>query len=335
MSFGSRGRIWLVSEKHRRSSELCMAFEADLCEILSSDNQIPIRGARYVFVFFKTISVLLSKRPKVVFVQNPSLFLTAMVCGLRGIFKYRLIVDRHSNFKLKFVNSKRLKWKLFYSVSDFTIRCADLTIVTNQFLAELVEAKNGNSFVLPDKLPQLDLAKKIVLDGQKNIVVVCTFSEDEPIEELIDAALLLPKEWVVHFTGNEKKAISAKRKKELEKRNIKFTGFIPEKAYQSLLCSADLLVVLTTEEYLLTCGAYEAISLGKALVVSKTKTIKSYFRKGVIYTNPDPESIVLAIKHGISNLKFFENEILSFREELFLEWKSEQEILRAKIEELL
>ena len=300
-------KIWLVSEKHRRSTELAKAFGVELCEILSSDSQIPIVFARYSFIACKAFGFLLRKRPNVVFVQNPSVFLTLVVCGLRRFFGYKLIVDRHSNFKLKFADCKDLKWKLFHIVSNYTLRSADLTIVTNDFLADYVKDKGGKSFILPDKLPKLDLAKSTDMDGEFNIIVVCTFSEDEPIEELIGAAFLLPKKWVMYFTGNEKKSISAERKKELERGNIRFTGFVPDLKYQSLLLSADIVVALTTEEYLLTCGAYEAISLGKALVVSNTKTIRNYFCRGVIYTDPTSESIAVAIKNGLSDLKYYES----------------------------
>ncbi len=325
-------KIWLVSEKHRRSTELSRAFGAELCELLSSDSQIPILLARYSFIACKTLLLLLRRRPKVVFVQNPSVFLALVVCGLQSLFGYKLIVDRHSNFKLKFVNSKELKWKLFHIISNYTIQKADLTIVTNDFLAEYINEIGGETFILPDKLPKLDLAKKTAMDGEMNIVVVCTFSEDEPIEALIGAAYLLPKNWVVYFTGNEKKCITATRKKELEQRNIRFTGFVSDVMYQSLLFSADIAVVLTTEDYLLTCGAYEAISLGKALVVSNTKTIKNYFRRGVIYTDPTPEAISVAIKNGMADLSYFESEIISFRKELSSQWEIDKESLKEKID---
>jgi len=327
--------IWLASERHRRSRELSQFFGAELFELLDSDNQIPNRIIRYAFIFFKASLILLTKRPKLLFVQNPSIFLTAMICFLSNLFRYSILVDRHSNFKLSYTGTKKLKWYLFKLVSDYTLKKARITIVTNLFLAEIVEKKGGVPFVLEDKLPTLSEANSIELEGKYSIVVISTFSNDEPIEALIGAALELPEDWMIFFTGCAEKYIDPDRKKKLERRNIRFLGFVPENTYQSLIKSADLVAVLTTEEYLLNCGAYEAVSLEKALIVSDTETMKRYFRKGVVYTAPYSENILKSIIYGIENRERLQKEAAELKVELSEEWRENAQVLIGLINSMM
>ncbi len=329
-----KNSIWLTSERHRRSRELSESFGAELYELLESDNQIQNRLLRYLFISFKTFVILFLTRPKLVFVQNPSVFLAALVCFLSNILGFKVIVDRHSNFKLSYSGRKELKWFLFRFLSNYTLKKANITIVTNFFLAKVVKKIGGTPFVLEDKLPDIRGANWIKLEGRYSIVVITTFSNDEPIEALISAALRLPDDCIVFFTGRAEKYIPAERKKLLGKKNIRFTGFLPDRIYQSYIKSADLVIVLTTQEHLLNCGAYEAVALEKPLIISNTETLKNYFREGVIYTDPDSESILNTIVYGISNKEQLGEKVAKIKTELSREWQRKAQSLIESINSL-
>jgi glycosyltransferase involved in cell wall biosynthesis len=313
----NKRKIWITWEVQRRSFELAKILGAKIYVLLEPD---VLQGLlRYTYLSIKTMLVVIKENPNIIFVQNPSMVLASLLSIFRRLFGYKLVVDRHSNFKFHTIQSKEIKWKIFHILSRYTIRKADLTIVTNEYLCDVVHKWGGRGFILQDKLPELILGEKIKLDGKKNIVFISTFSKDEPIAEVIDAAKMLNKDWILYITGKydnyEKKYLFHNLPP-----NIRLTNFLSEKDYQSLLVSADLLVVLTKGNYILNCGAYEAVTLLKPVVLSDTETIKDYFKQGVVFSKCDSPSIANAITKGIMDNDSLRKDISILKEELSRDW---------------
>jgi len=245
--------------------------------------------------------------------------LATVACLLRPVLGYKLVVDRHTNFKFHTMHLQSTKYRLFQTLSKYTVRAADLTIVTNEFLKQAVERWGGRGFVLPDKLPSLPLAERSDLAGAKNIVFVCTYSDDEPVGEVIEAARLIDTSVIVHITGDDRKWKG--RVSDNVPPNVIFTGFLSETDYQSLLFSCDAVMVLTLQDHTLLCGAYEAVSLGKPLILSNQSALRDYFYKGVAFTENDAKSIVGAIQTAIGSRSALEDEIRELAVELRDSWQ--------------
>lgn len=312
--------VWITWEPHRRTSVLAKELGARLCIINESSLLCKIRFIRYLILSIRTVGYLFKKRPRVLIVQNPSIILAFVACIFRGCFKYILIVDRHSNFKLQ--NTAGLLMYFFHFLSKFTVKIADITIVTNHYLAEIVNKWGGKAFVLPDKIPELSLANPIQLDGQTNVVYVCSFSKDEPVEEVIDAFGRM-EDVFLYITGSYNSLLGRNIKKSCNFSNIKFSGFLDERSYQSLMISADLVLVLTKQEHTLTCGAYESIALSKPMVLSNTNTIRGYFSKGAVYCDPNPVTITAAIRQALNTVEKLQEEVNQLKEELNMQWEKD------------
>ncbi|MBI5116964.1 glycosyltransferase [Candidatus Poribacteria bacterium] len=269
-------------------------------------------------------------RPRTVIVQNPSIVLTTLACLLKSLIGFNLMVDRHSNFKLETMGSPLLKYKIFHVLSKYTVRKANLTIVTNEFLKELVETWGGRALVLPDKLPSLSLAERVDLPGKSNIAFVCSYSDDEPLDAVIESARLIDPEVVIHVTGDHRK-LNGTIVSEAPP-NVVFTGFLNEGAYQSLLYSCDAVMVLTTEENLLTCGAYEAVSLGKPMILSNTKNLREYFYRGAIFTENNAAGIAQAVRASIFHSNALRSDVMALAAELRNSWQVDFDSLRALID---
>jgi glycosyltransferase involved in cell wall biosynthesis len=319
--------LWITWEDHRRSRELAAAFEAVYTPLLYKGNRI----SRYLVLSLRTTALILKKRPKLVFCQNPSIFLNALLCVLKGVFRFYLVVDRHSNFKFHTASSNSLKWKLFHWLSHFVTRHSDLTIVTNNYLATHIEEKGGRAAVLQDKIPALPLARQVPLIGKQNFVFVSTFSHDEPIDDFIHTARDFDDSTHFYITGNYKKFKGIEKILAEKPENLTLTGFLDEADYQSLLASVDGVVVITDQEHTLTCGAYEAVALGKAMILSNTEAIKHYFCKGAIYADPTASSLSAAIKASIPQLNSLANDTKLLKDELQIAWNGCFSKLRDRI----
>ena len=323
-------RIWVTWEKHRRSTELSKTFNAELICFSELPNFLNVRIFKYLINTTKTIKCFIEKMPRIVFVQNPSIMLAFITVLMKPYFKYFLIIDRHSNFKFE-KNRKYLLWRIFDKLSNYTIKRSDLTIVTNEYLENYIKKIGGNGAVLPDKMPNIKKHKFRKLDGKISMVYICTFSSDEPVHEVIEAAKKMGKNYVLYITGNHKKYTHLKKIENNLPENIIFTGYLNEESYQVLISSCDIIIVLTTQEYTINCGAYEALAVDKPMIISNTKTLKEYFDHGVEYTDPNCYSICNAIKKVSENIDSRKKEIIELKKNLNKKWKIKKE----KVEDIL
>lgn len=320
-------KVWITWEDHRRSKELANAFSASYVLLECNRNRL----IRYVVLTFKTIAFLLKNKPSVVFCQNPSIVLASLLCVLKSLFNYQLIVDRHSNFKFHTLQSKHPIWVLFHVLSNYSLRAANITIITNQYLKEFVESKGGVACVLPDKLPEMNFAREHHIKDGFNITFISTFSDDEPIFEVVEAAKLLGEGFNVFITGGYRKYKKINELNELKPVNAILTGFLPEEKYQEQLASSDLIIIITTFEYTLTCGAYEAVTLEKPMLLGTTKTIRDYFNKGALYTALTPEELAENIRKALDERDRLELEVKQLKLELLGDWNKKFAIVCERI----
>ncbi len=309
------GDLWVAWERHRRSRELASRLGVELRELLASSPYL----LRVAALSARTLALLLRRRPRLLIVQNPSLVLTALAVAARPALGYALVVDRHSNFKLGRLPSRAPKWRLFHALSRMTVRRADLTIVTNDHLADLVAAWGGRPFVLPDAVPSLDLATPGRPTRRPTVVCVCSHGTDEPLAEVLAAARLARSRPMIQVTGDPRRADPALVASAPD--NVSFTGFLPEPEYQSLLASSDAVLCLTTQPHTLLCGAYEAVAAGRPLIVSDQEVLVAYFRRGTVATANTAAGIAAAIDEAVERGDDLRREMAEFAPELKESWR--------------
>ena len=147
---------------------------------------------------------------------------------------------------------------------------------------------------------------------------VCSFAPDEPYIEVIEAARLLSDFAVIHVTGR----LGTARIPDVVPDNVCLTGYLPDAEYERLLAEADVIVDLTAMENCLVCGAYEAVALEKPLVTSDTSALRSYFRRGTVFTRHDPVSIAGAIRTAVDRRLALRREMSLLRRNLERQWNS-------------
>ena len=212
---------------------------------------------------------------------------------------------------------------VFTRISDFTLRRSDLTIVTNDPLADLVSTKGGRAFVLPDRIPDIPPDRTFPLAGAQNVCFICSFANDEPYEEVVRIADALPRDLCLYITGNPAKATWSDRTQETIRHcdNLKFTGFLSDRDYHGLLNEVDVIVDLTTFDHCLVCGAYEAAAVGKPLVLSEKRVNHDLFGDYPVYVRPDRDSILDGIKQALSEAADRRGRAAAFKRRYVDEWE--------------
>jgi glycosyltransferase involved in cell wall biosynthesis len=319
-------KIWITWENQRRSIELAKYFGCDLYIF-------EYKGlTKYLKSIVKTITTIQRTKPDIIFVQNPSMILATLACLIKIITGIPLVVDRHTTFLLsrKYRNTPPII--IFKLLHRFTIRYASLTIVTNQYLADIVTSLGGQAFVLPDKLPDISCNKTRQLKGKVNILLVSSFGIDEPIKESIEGMRLLGEDSVLYITGNYKKLDPVIVNS--VPGNVIFTGFVPVEEYEDLLCSADIIMALTTAEYCMLCGCYEALAVEKPLITSDKKVLREYFSDAQ-FTDNTSAGIANAIKVTSANLTNEKEKITRLSKNLKKNWEQRYLKLEKEVESIL
>jgi glycosyltransferase involved in cell wall biosynthesis len=323
--------IWIAWEKHRRTESVSAMLGARL---YAFDTRAS-RWLRYPRFVSRTLGVLAQERPRVLFVQNPSILLTAMAMALRPIFRYRLVVDAHNAGVYAFEEEQKYTAWLLPTLH----RHADLTIVTNEIVAGIVRRNGGAAYILPDPLP--DLGSPVVrqragdrpadggADARFVVTFICSYAGDEPFREVFLAARRLPDDVVIYVTGNAGKLTAQDR--ELAGPRVILTGFLSEGDFLARLRDSDLIMDLTTFDDCLVCGAYEATALEVPMVLSDTPALRRHFRDGAVFVANSERDIAEGIMLARSTWLDLKRGVAATRLRLDSEWAQ----LRTGLEAML
>lgn len=282
-------RIWISWNLQRRNIGLANAVHARL--FMSEYNNL--RWLRIPREFLRSWNLIRKERPTICFTMNPSIFASWWLSILAKFYRFLLISDLHTlNIKIS-----GLKKNLFLFFFNSGIRRSDIVIVTNKYYRQSIVSLNPNVVCIPDALPtirqsaMISLKKDSKTRKKMQVLFICSFGPDEPVSEIlsIDSSL---DGFEILVSGDWRKEYKVPP----ETRNIRLIGYVSQEEYDRILCSVDGIMVLTREEGCLCCGAYEAFSAGKSLILSHTQALEDFFGKAPIYTENNSKSILSALR---------------------------------------
>ncbi len=299
----------------RRTESLARELGAKLYFIHYLKFQSPSYApVKYILQSLRTLQVLFVERPDVVFVQSPPFVCSLMVYLYCFISGTRFVLDHHSA-------SFAAAWDWALPVQKFLARRAVTNIVTNQYWADMIQNSwSAKTFILIDPLPVVEGKEEFAVDPGFNVVFINTFADDEPTTEVVEAASQLPD---IHFyiTGNTKR-MSIDFFENVPN-NVTFTGFLPDAQYFALLRAAQSVMTLTTRDYTLQGGGFEAISLGKPLITSHWPYLQRLFSKGTVYVANSVDGIREGVLVAKEKHKSLEEEMLAFQQDSQKTWNDQ------------
>jgi glycosyltransferase involved in cell wall biosynthesis len=309
-------RIWISWTRQRRNKGVASGIGAPLYEI----SYEKYKCFRYVLSIFNTVWVLVKERPKICCAMVPSIFCATLLVLLKGFFRYKLIIDLHT-LNIYYLLGEGKKRMIYDRLLKYCLDEADLIVVTNGYYAREIGQPFPKMFSLPDRIPE-DFGKDRVKENSWNgnrVLCICSYDPDEPYEELFTVATNM-SDIDFFFSGNFH-IVEKSGKKLPAQSHIHFTGFLAADKYEELLCRANVILVATKLEGCLCCGAYEALAVGKPLVLSSTQALREYFGEGPIYTGESPKDIEKAIRQALLNQEEITNLVQKRAQELKEDWE--------------
>lgn len=302
----NKNAIWVTWEVQPRNRSMSKLLGADLNELIINKS----RWIKYPILVLRTVFLLINNRTKVIFVQNPSIVLAYVSSVLKYVLGFKLIVDAHNAGIYPLEGKSKI---LNYITRKICVR-ADIVIVTNVALSNQVREWGGQPFIMPDPLPDYGSIKALYGEEKvKNFLLICTWADDEPYLEIINAAKTLQGIANLRITGNYKKKLTSSQIEDLPK-NITLLGFVSEEDYINELSCADFTIDLTTRENCLVCGAYESIAMGVPGIISDTLVNRDTFSLGFVYSKNDSQSIQDSMLQAVEKINLYRDGVREMKD---------------------
>lgn len=307
-------------ENHRRMVGLSEGLQIPLHVLVDGGGRL----SRYLKLGWRTLRLFAKHRPRTVLVQNPSLILALLACLARPLWGFKLIVDAHNEAVEPYINTY---WPI-PALARWVMAKADITIVTNDYLAIMVSGVGGRPFVLPDRLPAIDFKSPPELHHSMDVMVIATYAPDEPIADIISAARNIPGDFRFFITGNDAK-LAADVRSDIPK-NVALTGFLSEEEYWQRMISSHVVLDLTLMPNCLVCGAYEGLALGRPMILSANPPTEAIFGQAAVLTLPFATDIRAALLEARSRYTVLATNVEKARDAYRAHWEDLARSLRSE-----
>ncbi len=266
---------------------------------------------RYLMQTIRTFILLIRDRPQVIIAMNPPLVLPLVCYWISKILGAKLVIDSHTGALIG-------TWGRLLPIHRYLSGKALATIVTNCGLKQVIDSWGAEALVLEDRLPDLPVHRATRLCNDSAVCVINSFSEDEPLDEILDAAGSMPG-YRFYITG--KLPPDAGELISKKPGNVYFTGFVPDDDYVTLLNAVDVIMILVKTDHTMVCGAYESVSIEKPLITSDWPVLRRYFDKGTLYTDNSPADISRAVSEAIDRKEELGGQMKELKKELPDRWR--------------
>jgi glycosyltransferase involved in cell wall biosynthesis len=281
---------WSNPKTSHRSQFLAQQLSIPLVTMAANDRRIITLPFRYIQNSIRTLYQLREYRPKSIFVQNPPVFLAMCAWLYSRNRPVRLYMDNHT------AAIKDFKWRWSLPFLQKMSKRNAVNIFTTDDLADQAGFSGPGVAVLTDppavasnfEAPQLKTS-------MMNVMVVCSGSSDEPLQEILSVATKLPG--VLFFlTGGLQSRPELRGHSRRTFDNVVALEYMPDRNYFGLMNAVDCVICLTTREDTLLSGAQEALWIGKPIITSKTDAMSEFLKDIAIFVDNDADSLRSAIE---------------------------------------
>ena len=294
-----------------------------------------LKPFEYCLKTWKTLSLLFSFKPAVIWVQLPPTFL------LHILFVYKYLFNRNCLIVADCHNATfRKPWVKVPGFRLLLERC-DFVFVHNstveQQIQQLFKLSNAQLHTLEDPPAAIKCDSKdsaSIPFSRPWFICPSSFNKDEPVAAILSAASLAPQLTFV-LTGNKQRAMANHDISALPK-NVKLPGFLPTEEFNQLLCEADAIMGLTLLDGIQLSVANEAVGANQPLVLANTNTLRKLFYKGAVYIDAnDAHSIASGCLEAVARNKQLREEIAELRRERQAMWLKQFQLVKEPLEIML
>jgi glycosyltransferase involved in cell wall biosynthesis len=202
----------------------------------------------------------------------------------------RLVVDCHTGAFHSW------KWRWSGRLLKPVCRTAAAALVHTSEDEALVKGWGARALLVPDDLPDERQASHPLRASGFRVVVAGSLDGNEPVAEVVEAARLAP-EIEFRLTGDEHRVPLPIRQGAPD--NATFTGWLDYPTFLGELLVANVVAVFSTDPHIMNRAAFEAVGLGRPLVLSDLPGLRSRFGDAALFATNDPSSMAGAVLQAL------------------------------------
>jgi hypothetical protein len=226
---------------------------------------------RYLVDAFRTAWYLGRRRPQAVIATNPPLFPALIAYAYSKVARIPFLLDSHTaSFGLA---GDELSRRMLPVHSWLAPRAA-ATIVTGDELGAVARSWGARPAIVHEPPPAWEVGPAGPLGPRPRVLFAGMMAGDEPLEEVIEAARLVP-ELDVRVTGDLRKRPPGLM--EGAPPNVEFVGLLPTPEFAKAVGGADVILSLSTERVSVMRTAYEAVYAARPLVIPDRPMLRELF----------------------------------------------------------
>ncbi len=247
---------------------------------------------RYLLSSVTTWRLLASRRPEEVIVITPPVFAPLVAYAWCRLHRRLLYVDCHTD-----VFDPTSVWRWTQPIHRWLLPRAAAVFVHTEAAVERVLSWGARGMLVPDDVPSAEEATARSPTPGTTVVVAGSLDDNEPVAETLAAAALLPN-YRFRFTGDPRHLPRALI--EQAPANVVWTGYLAYPQFLGELLAADAVAVFSTEPGIMNRAAFEAVGLGKALVLSDFPGLRSRFGAAALFAPNQPAIMARALESAVS-----------------------------------
>ncbi|MEM7165024.1 MAG: glycosyltransferase [Planctomycetota bacterium] len=315
-------------DKRNRADEIARRLGYELVSVQWHLPSSLLRPLRPLVLYWRTKAALRRLKPKAIISHHTQPFGSVACVRYGKRHGVPVVTDCHNG---PFVDPLWQRFP-FRQAHRYALRHAAVNLVHNEpFRGYVAQQHNqGRFLVLHDCIPNIaDRVQRASLAARPVVLVVCSWSADEPVGEVVAAARNSPEidYWV---TGRVREARLRGAGEVPE--NVRFMGFVSDADYDRTLRSADAALVLSTREHVLTCACHEAIGAECALVISDSAAARGYLRAGTVFIDNNGDSIAAGVRTAVRDRDRLRAEMVTLRGELDAVWEQQARVLQEMLD---
>lgn len=280
-----KGRcLYIVWKGYQRRAEvLAPLFDADIKFIPHLFRSKYLRPFDYFYKLVATMLYMIRTRPAYALVQAPPHY-AALPPLLLGV---PYIIDGHNGIFQSY-------WHKLPLFSLIMRKSKAIVVHNSEFLALFGKTYPEKPFIVV-----ADPLQYIEVDGatrkENQILFVCSFDVDEPIDAIIDTIERTP-DYNFVITADPKKLPAHQRHRLEACDNLHLTGFLSTEEYHNTLCSSTAAIALTNMVATQQSGACEALSSNTPLIATRSSLSEKLFGAWAILVDNNADAIVAGIR---------------------------------------
>lgn len=289
---------------------------------------------KYIVYFWMTQIILFSRRPDVVYSQNPPVFAPLACIPYCTLTRSRLVIDHHNVWSVKTFGTSIFS-SAFKALEHIAARIAFLNTVPHDYWRDVISqefcgrALTVHDHVQKNTFPRNEsLRRRIASHGLIGMAASLSFQERVEIEamgvERVEGVTLA-------MTGPPDRL--GTRLASLENlHKVKFLGYLPKSEYEELKASCDFGLNITDEPFTVNHTLFEYAAANLPVISTRSDVIEAVFGDSILYvekSNVDAVSKKVAtFVQDPSSLAEYRNRISRRFEELTVSGTHERELLR-------